>query len=34
MELPFELSFGLMAGKTYWWLCELMDKFIGSHLGV
>ena len=34
MELPFELSFGLIAGQTYWWLCELMGEFIGNNLGV
>ena len=34
MELLFELSFGLIAGQTYWWMCELMGEFIGNHLGV
>ena len=34
MELLFELSFGLIAGQTYWWWCELMGEFIGNHLGV
>ena len=32
MELPFELSFGLIAGQTHWWWCELMGEFIGNHL--
>ena len=31
MELPFELTFGLIAGQTYWWWCELMGEFIGLH---
>ena len=30
MELPFELSFVLIADQTYWWWCE----YIGNHLGV
>ena len=34
MELPFELSFELIAGQTYWWWCELMGEFIGNRLGV
>ena len=34
MELPFELSFGHIAGEMYWWWCELMGEFIGCHLGV
>ena len=34
MELPFELSFGLIVGQTYWWWCELMGEFIGNLLGV
>ena len=34
MELQFELSFGLIAGQTYWWRCELMGEFIDNHLGV
>ena len=34
MDLPYELSFGLIAGQTYWWWCELMGEFIGNHLGV
>ena len=34
MELLLELYFGLIAGQTYWWWCELMGKFIGNHLGV
>ena len=34
MELPFELSFGIIVGHTYWWWCELMDEFNGNHIGV
>ena len=34
MELPFELSFGLIVGLTYCWWCELMGEFIGNDLGV
>ena len=26
--------FGLIAGQTHWWWCELMAEFIGNHLGV
>ena len=34
MELPFEMSVGLITGQTYWWWCELMGEFIGNRLGV
>ena len=34
MELLVELSFGLIAGQTYEWWCELLGEFIGNHLGV
>ena len=34
MELPIELSFGHIAGQTYWCWCELMGEFIGNYLGV
>ena len=33
MELPFELSHGLIAEKTYWW-CVLIGEFIGNLLRV
>ena len=33
MELPFELSFGLIVGPTYWWWCELISQFIGNLFG-
>ena len=26
MELPFELSFGLISGQTYWWWCECVGR--------
>ena len=29
-ELPVELYFGLIAGQTYWWWCELMGEYIDN----
>ena len=34
MELPFELSSGLIASQTYGCWRELMGEFIGNRLGV
>ena len=34
MELPFELSPGLIAVEIYRWWCVLMDEYISNHLGV
>ena len=34
MELPSELSFGVITGQTYWCWRDLMGEFIGNHLGV
>ena len=34
MELPLELSLGLIAGQMHWWWSELMGDIIGNHFGV
>ena len=30
--IAFELSFGLIAGQTYWWWCKFNGEFIDNHL--